>query len=118
MQKDRWIACFCKSRLQAMKKSFDRFQLNGDDYHPTTLDDEPTIDRTISVDAHTGAANSPLLSCRAVRGLKTTVAFAAVIGAAGLSLWAYSYFTPTPVRPPGGPPPDVARAIAGPAIVD
>src|SRR5258708_1686992 len=61
MQKDRWIACFCKSRLQAMKNSFDRFQLNGDDPHPTTLDDEPTIDRTISVDAHTGAANSPLL---------------------------------------------------------
>jgi len=82
-----------------MKNSFDRFQLNGDDPHPTTLDDEPTIDRTISVDAHTGAANSPLLSGRAVRGLKTTVAFGAVIGAAGLGLWAYSNFTATPARP-------------------
>src|SRR5260370_18146698 len=111
MQKDRWIACFCKSRLQAMKKSFDRFQLNGDDYHPTTLDDEPTIDRTISVDAHPGATSSPLLSSRAVRGLKTTVAFGAVIAAAGLGLWAYSNFTATAVRAGVLPPPGVAVAM-------
>ena len=69
-----------------MKNSFDRFQLNGDDPHPTTLDDDPTIDRTISVDVHTGAASSPVLSGRPVRGLKTTVAFGVVIGAAGLGL--------------------------------
>src|SRR5258708_15494296 len=94
-----------------MKKSFDRFQLNGDDPHPTTLDDDPTIDRTISVDAHTGATRSPLLSSRAVRGLKTIVAFGAVIGAAGLGLWAYSNFTATPVSPAVVPPPSVARAV-------
>src|SRR5258708_19391177 len=102
MQNYRWFALFCKSRLPTMKKSFDRFQLNGDDPHPTTLDDEPTIDRTISVDARTGAANSPLLSGRAVRGLKTTVAFAAGIGAAGLGLWAYTNFTAPPATPPLG----------------
>jgi len=95
-----------------MKKSFDRFQLNGDDPHPTTLDDDPTIDRTISLDAHTGAARSLLLSRRAVRGLKTIVAFGAVIAAAGLSLWAYSNFTATPVRPAVVvPPPSVAVAM-------
>jgi len=99
MQNYRWLAWFCKSRLPAMKKSFDRFQLNGGDPHPVTLDDDPTIDSTIAVDAHTSAASSPLLSVRAVRGLKTRVAFGAVIGAAGLGLWAYSNFTRTPVRP-------------------
>ena len=94
-----------------MKKSFDRFQLNGDDPHSTTLDDDPTIDRAISVDAHTGAASSPLLPDRPVRGLKTTVAFGAVIGAACLGLWAYSNFTRTPVRPAAVPPPSVAVAM-------
>ena len=94
-----------------MKKSFDRFQLNGGDPHPTTLDDDPTIDRTIAVDVHTGAASSPVLSGRPVRGLKTRIAFGAVIGAAGLGLWAYSNFTATPVRPAVVPPPSVAVAM-------
>ena len=94
-----------------MKKSFDRFPLNGGDPHPVTLDDDPTIDRTIAVDADTSAARSPLLSSRAVRGLKTGVAFGAVVGAAGLGLWAYSNFTRTPVRPEAVPPPSVAVAI-------
>src|SRR5260370_35951105 len=85
-----------------MKKSFDRFQLNGGDPHPTTLDDDPTIDRTISADVHTGTESSPVLSGRPVRGLKTTVAFGAVIGAAGLGIWAYSNFTATAVRPARG----------------
>ncbi len=111
MQNYRWFALFRKSRLPTMKKSFDRFQLNGGDPHPTTLDDDPTIDRTISVDVHTGAASSPVLSGRPVRGLKTTVAFGAVIGAAGLGLWAYSNFTATPARPAVVPPPSVAVAI-------
>src|SRR5260370_38473085 len=115
MQNYRWFALFRKSRLPTMKKSFDRFQLNGDDPHPTTLDDEPTIDRTISVDAHTGAANSPLLSGRAVRGRRTTVAFGAVIAAPGLGLWAYSNFTATPARPAVVPPPDAPVAVPGPA---
>jgi multidrug efflux system membrane fusion protein len=100
-----------QEQIAYMKKSFDRFQLNGGDPHPTTLDDEPTIDRTISVDAHTGAASSPLLSVRAVRGLKTRVAFGAVICAAGLGLWAYSNFTRTPVRPAASSPPSVAVAM-------
>src|SRR5258707_4889045 len=94
-----------------MKKSFDRFQLNGDDAHPTTLDDDPTIDRTISADVHTGTESSPVLSGRPVRGLKTTVDFGAVIGAAGLGLWCYSNFTATPVRPAVVPPPSVAVAM-------
>ena len=94
-----------------MKKSFDRFQLNGGDPHPVTLDDDPTIDRTIAVDADTSAARSPLLSSRAVRGLKAGVAFGAVVGAAGLGLWAYSNFTRTPVRPAVIPPPSVAVAM-------
>src|SRR6202022_3738007 len=67
--------------------------------------------RTISVDAHTGATRSPLLSSRAVRGLKTIVAFGAVIAAAGLGLWAYSNFTATPIRPAVVPPPSVAVAM-------
>jgi RND family efflux transporter MFP subunit len=111
MQNYRWLAWFCKSRLPAMKKSFDRFQLNGGDPHPVTLDDDPTIDSTIAVDAHTSAASSPLLSVRAVRGLKTRVAFGAVICAAGLGLWAYSNFTRTPVRPAASSPPSVAVAM-------
>src|SRR6202040_208998 len=111
MQNHRWIAWFCKGRLPAMKKSFDRFQLNGDDPHPTALDDDSRIDRTISVDAHTGATSSALLPGRAIRGLKTTVAFGAVIGAAGLGLWAYSNFTAKPVRPAVVPPPSVAVAM-------
>jgi len=94
-----------------MKKSFDRFPLNGGDPHPVTLDDDPTIDSTIAVDARTGAASSPLLSVRAVRGLKTRVAFGAVICAAGLGLWAYSNFTRTPVRPAASSPPSVAVAM-------
>src|SRR5258707_9844148 len=94
-----------------MKKSFDRFQLNGDDPHPTTLDDDPATDRANSVHADTGAASSPLLPGRPVRGLKTTVAFGTVIGAAGLGLWAYSNFTATPVRPAVLPPPSVAVAM-------
>src|SRR6202008_2855385 len=67
--------------------------------------------RTISVDAHSGATHSPLLPGRAVRGLKTIVAFGAVIAAAGLSLWAYSNFTATPVRPAVVLPPSVAVAM-------
>src|SRR5258707_10030036 len=111
MQNDRWIALFCKSRLPTMKNSFDRFQLNGGDPYPTTLDDDPTIDRAISVDVRTAAASSPVLSGRPVRGLKTTVAFGAVIGAAGLGLWAYSNFTATPARSAVVPPPSVAVAM-------
>jgi multidrug efflux system membrane fusion protein len=111
MQNDRWIAWFCKSRLPAMKKSFDRFQLNGGAPHPITLDVDPTIDSTIAVDAHTSAARSPLLSVRAVRGLKTRVAFGAMVGAAGLGLWAFSNFTRTPVRPAVVSPPSVAVAM-------
>src|SRR6201987_2887371 len=116
MQNDRWLAWFCKSRLPTMKKSFDRFQLNGDDPHPTTLDDDPTIDRTTSVDAHTGATRSRLSLSRAVRGLKTIVAVGAVIAAAGLGLWAYSSFPATPVRPAVVLPPSVA--VAMPVLAD
>ncbi len=94
-----------------MKKSFVRFQLNGGDPHPTTLDDDPSIDHTISVDARADLNGFPPPSGRAVRGLKTTVAFGAVIGAAGLGLWAYSNFTATPARPAVVPPPSVAVAM-------
>jgi multidrug efflux system membrane fusion protein len=94
-----------------MKKSFERFQLNGDDPLPATLDHDPTIDRIISVDARTDLGGLPLPSGRSVRGLKTTVAFGAVIGAAGFGLWAYSNFTAKPVRPAVVVPPSVAVAM-------
>src|SRR5260370_37305708 len=93
-----------------MKKYFDRSQLTGAEPHPTPLDDDPATDRANSVHVDTGAASSPLLPGRPVRGLKTTVAFGTVIGAAGLGLWAYSNFTATPVRPAVLPPPSVAVA--------
>jgi len=51
-----------------MKKSFDRFQLNGTILIPPLSMMTQRSDRTISVDAHTGATRSPLLSKGAVRG--------------------------------------------------
>src|SRR5260370_28276532 len=82
--------------------------LMPDDPHPFTLDHGPAIDRGISVDARTGLEGFPPSSGRAGRGLKTTVAFGAVIVAAGMGLWAYYSFTATPGRPAGVPPPRLA----------